>query len=131
MRRKTIMHEFVEFIPSVLEDGTVYVSIRFATSAHKCLCGCGSKVVIPLSPTGWELRFDGKTISLYPSIGNWNLSCKSHYWIRRNGVIRARRWSQEEIDEGRASERAERQEYFEEGATEAEPGKPGRKGRDA
>jgi hypothetical protein len=35
------------------------------------------------------LAFDGESISLYPSIGNWNFACQSHYWIRRNEV----RWA--------------------------------------
>lgn len=108
MKRKTVVHEFVEFIPEPLEEGIVYVSIRFATSAHKCMCGCGSKVVTPLSPTGWELRFNGKTVSLVPSIGSWNLACQSHYWIRQNKVIWARRWSGSEIEAARAREREEK-----------------------
>ena len=112
MKHKAVKHEFVEFIPAALEEGTIYVSVRFATSVHKCMCGCGSKVVTPIKPTGWELRFNGKTITLYPSVGNWNLPCMSHYWIRQSQVIWARRWSPEEIEEGRADERRERQEYF-------------------
>jgi hypothetical protein len=62
-------HDFVEFIPDELEQGTVYVSIRFATASHLCVCGCGNKVVTPIRPTDWTLTFDGKTISLDPSIG--------------------------------------------------------------
>jgi Family of unknown function (DUF6527) len=33
-----------------------------------CCCGCGEKVVTPLRPTDWKLIFDGKTISLDPSL---------------------------------------------------------------
>lgn len=72
MKQETVLkHEFVEFIPDNLEDGTVYVSVGFATVAHKCCCGCGKEVGTPLSPTDWKLIFDGKTVSLDPSIGNW------------------------------------------------------------
>ena len=74
-----LKHEFVEFIPDELEQGTVYVSIRFATASHLCVCGCGNKVVTPIRPTDWTLTFDGKTISLNPSIGNWSFPCQSHY----------------------------------------------------
>ncbi len=71
MKRETALtHEFVEYIPEHLKDGTVYVSIPFATAAHKCCCGCGKEVVTPLTPTDWQLTFDGETISLEPSIGN-------------------------------------------------------------
>ena len=61
---KTLMHEFVEFIPDAIEEGKIYVSIEYATAVHKCACGCGKEVVTPLSPTDWKLIFDGKTISL-------------------------------------------------------------------
>lgn len=107
-----LQHEFVEFIPEELEQRTVYVSIRFATASHLCCCGCGSKVVTPLRPTDWKLIFDGKTVSLYPSIGNWSFTCKSHYWIRNNRVQWADHWSQEEIDAGRARDRWAKGSYF-------------------
>lgn len=113
MRRALLRHEFVHFVPEVLDEGTLYVSINFATSVHMCCCGCGREVVTPLSPTDWELRFDGKTASLYPSIGSWALPCQSHYWIRRDRVIWARRWTRPEIEEGRASEAREKRRYFE------------------
>ena len=89
-RVQTLTHEFVEYIPRELKDGVVYVSIPFATVIHKCCCGCGQQVVTPLSPSQWTLIFDGKSISLHPSIGNWNFPCKSHYWIKQNRVSWAR-----------------------------------------
>jgi hypothetical protein len=113
MKRRSIMHQFVEFIPDQLEEGVVYVSIPFTTAVHKCCCGCGREVVTPLSPTDWELRFDGKTISLDPSIGSWALPCQSHYWVRRDKVVWARRWSQKEIEKRRARDRQAKQMYFE------------------
>ena len=48
-----LKHEFVEFIPEELKEGTVYVSIRFATVSHLCVCGCKNKVVTPLRPADW------------------------------------------------------------------------------
>ena len=71
MRVEKVRHEFVEFIPSTLNDGVLYISIPYATAVHKCCCGCGEKVVTPLTPTDWSLTFDGLTASLSPSIGNW------------------------------------------------------------
>jgi Family of unknown function (DUF6527) len=127
-----LKHEFVDFIPDELEQGTIYVSIRFATASHLCCCGCGNKVVTPIRPTDWKLIFDGKTISLDPSIGNWSLACQSHYWIRNNRVKWARRWSQKEIETERAHDRLAKQRYFDtsraptgsEAAAEAEDGRP-------
>ena len=88
---KTLQHRFVEFIPttSKLEDGILYISLEYATATHKCACGCGNKVVTPISKRDWQLYFDGESISLSPSIGNWNFKCQSHYWIRNSRIIDA------------------------------------------
>jgi len=112
-REATLKHEFVEFVPEDLKEGVIYVSIVYATAVHKCCCGCGSEVVTPISPTDWQLTFDGESISLHPSVGNWGFHCKSHYWIRRNRVILAPQWSQKEIKAGRAKDWLAQKEYFE------------------
>jgi hypothetical protein len=82
----TLQHKFVELIPDSLADNILYVSLEYRTVIHKCGCGCGREIVTPISPNDWQLNFDGKTISLYPSIGNYNIPCKSHYWIRNNTI---------------------------------------------
>jgi hypothetical protein len=107
-----LKHQFVEFIPEELDEQTVYISVRFATVAHLCLCGCRNKVVTPLSPTDWQVTFDGKAISLYPSIGNWSFPCRSHYWIRKNRMSWAEDWSEERIEAGRARDRLIKERYF-------------------
>lgn len=109
---KTIQHRFVEFIPDLLEDGIVYVTIKYRTAVHKCICGCGNKVVTPLSPNDWKLTFDGKTISLYPSIGNWSFECKSHYFITRNQIRNARRWTEWEIADGRKEDFEQKKRFY-------------------
>ena len=111
-RRTKLRHEFVESIPSNRKEGVVYVSVRYATVVHNCCCGCGNKVVTPLSPTDWKLTFDGDTISLYPSIGNWNFECHSHYWIINDKVKWARKWSKEEIQSGKEKDASEKKGYF-------------------
>ena len=123
-QEKPLTHEFVEFIPDVLKDGTLYVSMEYATVVHKCCCGCGKEVVTPLSPTDWNLIFNGKTISLDPSIGNWGFECQSHYWIRNNRVRWAARWSKDKIDAGRAHDRFAKERYFDtaDTATDGAPG---------
>lgn len=104
-RPANLTFEFVNAIPSELEDRTLYVSMDYATVAHKCCCGCGGEVVTPLSPTDWKLIYDGESISLSPSIGNWSFPCMSHYWIEKNMVRWARQWSKDEIETGRADDR--------------------------
>src|SRR5580700_6047571 len=107
-----ITHEFVEFIPDQRAERTLYVSIPYATAVHNCFCGCGTKVVTPINPTGWQLIFDGDTVSLYPSVGNHQYPCRSHYCIERDRVVWARAMTQDEIEGGRAGDRAARERYF-------------------
>jgi len=107
-----LTHKFVEYIPDDIRDGTIYVSIAFATVVHKCCCGCGKEVVTPLSPTDWKLIFDGQSISLDPSIGNWNFACQSHYWIKHNMVKWTPKWSKEKIYNGRKHDSLAKARYF-------------------
>lgn len=107
--REEIRPEFVEFMPKELDDGVLYISMQYATVIHLCCCGCGNKVVTPLSPTDWQLTFDGESVTLDPSIGNWSFPCQSHYWITRNQVEWAPKWTGSEIEEGRRLDRALKQ----------------------
>ncbi len=116
MRQHTLHHAFVEYLPERLEEGTLYVSMQYATAAHKCCCGCGNDVYTPLSPTDWKLTFDGRTISLFPSLGNWSFPCRSHYWIKNNAIEWARLWTGEEVDAARASDRRSKERQYEEEA---------------
>jgi hypothetical protein len=114
MRATTMHPEFVEFVPENLSEGVLYVSIPYATAAHLCCCGCRNEVVTPLTPTDWSLKFDGETVSLKPSIGNWNFECQSHYWITHNEVRWAPQWSRDQIDAGRESDRRRKAARFHE-----------------
>ena len=109
---KILTHKFVEFIPDKLEDNFIYISIEYSTVAHKCCCGCGNEVVTPLSPTDWEFTFNGESISLYPSIGNWGFECQSHYWIKNNKVIWVEKWSVKRIKANRLQDQFEKEEYY-------------------
>lgn len=112
MKRKSIRPEFVDFIPEVVEDGVLYVSIQYTTATHKCACGCGEIVVTPIRPTDWTLMWNGETVTLDPSIGNWSLSCQSHYWIVDNKIIWAGKWSASQIDAGRAKDSRAKSWYY-------------------
>lgn len=103
---------FVEFIPQKIEERVIYISMEYATAIHKCPCGCGEQVITTFSPTDWSLRFDGDTVSLDPSVGNWNFRCRSHYYIRRGKVVWAGHMSDDAIERGRARDRASKRDYF-------------------
>lgn len=93
-----IRPEFVEFAPPTLSPGVLYISERFKTALHLCPCGCGEKVVTPLSPARWQLIRDGDIVSLQPSIGNWDYACRSHYFIRRNQIVWSGHFSPQQIE---------------------------------
>lgn len=107
----TLTPEFVVGIPPDPEPGVLYVSMEYATSVHLCPCGCGLKVVLPLNPAQWRLCYDGETISLSPSVGNWQYPCRSHYWIRHNQVHWAGAWSDAQIERGRRRDAADLERY--------------------
>ena len=84
---RQLRHEFTSERPSELESGVIYIFVDCSPIAlHLCCCGCGLEVATPFAPNEWMLIFDGKTISLNPSIGCRQFPCRSHYWIERNQV---------------------------------------------
>ena len=86
MRGEELEPVFVEYVPTDLVDGLLYVSMEYATASHRCACGCGVRVVTPLGPADWILTFDGR-VSLSPSVGNGQFPCGSHYLIQQNRVV--------------------------------------------
>ena len=78
---------FVDYIPDIIEPGELYISMKNSFCCHLCACGCGEKVMMPLSKDkGWILLFNGKEVSFTPSIGNFSFTCHSHYYIINNKV---------------------------------------------
>jgi hypothetical protein len=113
MKSRAIRHEFVQVIPDEVADDTLYISIDYGITIHKCMSGCGLDVALPLSPFQWKLIFDGDTVSLFPSVGNWSYPCRSHYWIERDTAVWAPAWSRAKIEASRSRDRALMESYFE------------------
>lgn len=117
------------FLPAqreeLVESETAFTAITsdepYATAVHNCFCGCGLKVVTPISPVGWKLTFDGESATLFPSIGSWSFPCRSHYFVRHDTVVWDDEMSQEEIEWGRSRDRNVREEHFEMRTTELTP----------
>jgi hypothetical protein len=109
---KQLRHRFVEILPDSIEPSVLYVSMEYATAAHRCCCGCGEEIVTPFSPAQWQMSFNGDAVSLHPSIGNWNLRCRSHYLVREGRVIEAPQWTKEEIEAGRRRDKEARTKYL-------------------
>lgn len=112
MRTRMLEHRFVRSVPRELEFGVLYVSVEYATAVHSCCCGCGEQVVTPLSPTDWKMIYDGESVSLTPSIGNWQLPCRSHYVIRQGHVIEADSWSAEQVEAEHRRDKAAKARFY-------------------
>ena len=112
MKRRTIKHKFVNLIPHEIKEGVLYISVPYATATHKCACGCGESIVTPIHPTGWKLIWDRDTVTLSPSIGNWSLPCRSHYFIRKSKITWARKWSDFEIEIDRLEDKMIKDRYY-------------------
>jgi len=104
----------ITHLPIKLEANFLYVSEEFEIAGHLCPCGCGSKVITPLGINEWSLSVIEEKPTLKPSIGNWQLPCQSHYWIRRGEILWSNKWSDEEIEAGRLAEEQQRKEYYDE-----------------
>lgn len=92
IKKVTIVPRYVYYIPKELEEGILYISKRYGTVVHNCLCGCGLRTVTPIDniingkDMGWKLiEHDNGNVSLTPSIGNQK-SCVngSHYILTKN-----------------------------------------------
>jgi hypothetical protein len=79
-----------QFMPDLqdMEEGKVYISMRYRTSAHKCMCGCGELTIMPIGDKGvrWLLTENNGRVTFAPSVANWGFSCRSHYYITDNNV---------------------------------------------
>src|SRR5258706_6981815 len=104
--------QHVHYMPKDLKRGVLYVSLEYGTAAHSCACGCGSKIRTPLGPTDWALEETDSGPTLYPSIGNWQQSCQSHYWIRGGRIIWAETWTPDEIAAGRRVQERRDRDYY-------------------
>ena len=63
------------------------MSMQYAICGHLCACGCGEKVITPLSPKQWKIACNGEDVTLYPSIGNYAFACQSHYFLTNGNII--------------------------------------------
>jgi hypothetical protein len=102
----------VYYMPVNLEPGILYFSAEFQVAGHLCPCGCGNKVITPLGPAGWSFTEVEGAATLDPSLGNWELPCRSHYWIIEGKVVWADQWNNKRIKAGRKREEQKRRAYY-------------------
>lgn len=102
----------VHFLPKELQEGVLYVSREFGVAGHLCPCGCKSKVITPLDATEWSFKEVNGKPTLFPSIGNWELPCQSHYWVTNGNIEWSNKWSEDKIIAGRQAEEDKRKLYY-------------------
>lgn len=100
-------------MPKELQPGILYFAEEYGAAAHLCACGCGSKIRTPIDDAEWSLEEGEGGPTLYPSVGNWQKPCRSHYLIENGKVIWCRDWTDNEIKEGRRLEQKKRVAYLE------------------
>jgi hypothetical protein len=88
-------------MPDKLQDGIIYVSQKYRVALHNCCCGCKEEVSTPLAPTEYRLTMSAGKASLWPSIGNHDFPCRSHYVIDNGEVVWSGEMSRETIEAGR------------------------------
>ncbi len=113
MKLSSITLQHVEYMPKQLEPGILYVSEQFSTAAHLCACGCGEKIRTPLGPTEWSVVEKAGRPSVWPSVGNWQKACRSHYIIRDGRIVWCNQWSPEQVAAGRFEEQERRKAHYE------------------
>lgn len=102
----------VQYMPRELEPGILYYSKEFGIAGHMCPCGCGNKIITPIGPTDWSMSIRKEKPTLYPSIGNWQIPCRSHYWITQGQVKWSYQWTEDQIEDGRKKEEKRLLKYF-------------------
>ncbi len=102
----------VQCVPRTLEPGILYVSEEFGAALHLCACGCGVKVSTPIGPTDWSFEESSAGPTLFPSVGNWQQPCQSHYVIRDGRVLWMDAWTPEQILSGRLAKERRDEAYF-------------------
>lgn len=104
---------FVHYLPIELESGILYVSRKYEIAGHLCPCGCKNKIITPLGLNEWSLKVCNGKPTLYPSIGNWQLPCRSHYWIRKGIIVWSNQWSNDDISSSYSEEEKQRNMFYE------------------
>lgn len=86
LRQENVVAVYSDLIPEKahMKAGEMYISDKYLTASHLCLCGCGEEAALPMGEFGWQMKNSEKGLTVTPSIQQ-RFTCKSHYIII-NGV---------------------------------------------
>jgi len=93
IRKESVTPVYTDTLPnvSIMDEGIIYISIEFGVTGHRCLCGCGELTILPINNVidgkdhGWKMTDKDGKLTFTPSVGNFQIPCKSHYIIT-NGI---------------------------------------------
>ena len=77
----------VEYVPdkSDMIQDEIYISVKYKTAVHLCLCGCGNLSVTHfMDDSGWKITLLNSGLTMIPSILNLNCPNRCHYVITDN-----------------------------------------------
>ena len=82
MRKEPIIAEYADLAPArnKMKQGVMYISEKYLSATHLCLCGCGIEAALPLGEFGWDMLKSTKGLTVIPSIQQ-RFECRSHYII--------------------------------------------------
>lgn len=88
IKRILLNFEKVYYMPNIkdMKENVIYISDEFKVSGHKCMCGCGSLTIMPLGNNEWNYEIKNNKLTMWPSVGNYQMPCKSHYIIQNGGA---------------------------------------------
>ena len=89
LKRIEVGFEKVHYLPNISEmkEKIIYISDEYGISGHRCICGCGELTIMPIGKNEWNYQVDeSERLSMQPSVGNYQLPCKSHYIIQKGGA---------------------------------------------
>lgn len=101
----------VERFPADVRPSILYWSREFKMCAHRCACGCGDVIQLPVDDLNYRISIGSAGVSLHPSIGNWGV-CDAHYYISDGGVEWMPQWSQAQIEFARWAEDSRREAHY-------------------
>lgn len=94
LRREVFSYRIVSELPQNPHKQIVYIEGNtidedYWYALFKCPCGCGDTIMLNLiqdCKPSWEIHFDKKRFSIYPSI--WRTKkCRSHFWLKNGKVV--------------------------------------------
>lgn len=87
LKKITIKPITCEYIPDkefMIQD-EIYISVKYKTAVHLCLCGCGNLSVTQfMDNSGWRVTLRERGLTVTPSILNTNCPNWYHYIITDN-----------------------------------------------